>query len=182
MESDAAIHLQTLVLTLGVIVSAIAIVANQIHARKIADEQAKIRDKEAAKKVTVEFILKYEIHDPDFQRSWLEAIVYLSSLSADDVESIAEAWSNRTLKDGQIESLNYVVHWLNHLEVVASAIQSGALDKDTYANWRSYTLFEDWSRAFPLVVKMRERDRGSDDLFVAIEELANEFRTLRTKN
>lgn len=66
-----------------------------------------------------------------------------------------------------------MIDWLNHLAIVAVAIADGSLHEPTYGRWQGSNLRENWSLALPLVQAMRNTERGNDDLFEAVEWLAN---------
>lgn len=157
-----ATYVQTLVVFAGVAVSALAIYFQRESAKDLA-----------AKASAVEFILRYEVHNRAWWEARLNGIEYLKGLSENDRQRVAKAWSERELEGGDKAGVGNVVDWLNHLEVVAVAIADGSLHEPTYSRWQGTNLRENWNLAVPLVRAMRNTERGNDDLFEAIEWLAN---------
>lgn len=171
-----ATHVQTVAVLLGVAVSAIAILVQRRSASRLAAEQAAAHAETVARQAAVEFILRYEVHNPIWWEARLKAIEYLRTLSEEDRSRVAEAWSSRGLNDRDKEGLGNVVDWLNHLEIVAVAIDGKSLHRPTYARWQADALYENWTLASPLVCAMRKTKRGNDSLFEATQKLAESFK------
>ena len=157
-----ATYVQTLVVLTGVAVSALAIYFQRESAKNLA-----------AKAAAVEFILRYEVHNCAWWEARLNGIEYLKGLSDNERQRVAKAWSERDLDDQSKAGIGNVLDWLNHLEVVAVAIADGSLHEPTYSRWQGANLRENWNLALPLVQTMRNTERGNDDLFEAVEWLAN---------
>ena len=157
-----ATYVQTVVVFAGVTVSALAIYFQRKSAKDLA-----------AKASAVEFILRYEVHNRKWWKARLNGIEYLKGLSENERQRVAKAWSERKLDEKNKAGIGNVVDWLNHLEVVAVSIADGSLHEPTYSRWQGSNLRENWNLALPLVQAMRGTQRGSDDLFEAVEWLAN---------
>lgn len=161
-DPAVATYVQTLVVLAGVAISALAIYLQRKSARDLA-----------AKASAVEFILRYEVHNHSWWEARLNGIEYLEGLSENERQRVAKAWSERKLDEKSKAGIGYVIDWLNHLEIVAVAIADGSLHEPTYGRWQGSNLSENWSLALPLVQAMRNTERGNDDLFEAVEWLAN---------
>ena len=124
-----------------------------------------------SRRTTIELILRHEVHDDDWIEGRLKAIEYLRSLNANDYPRVALDWSNRTLPSNDKTGLGHVVDWLNHLELVAIALRSRALNRKIYLDWQGSALKENWGLALPLIHEMRQSPRGDDSLFEALDQL-----------
>ena len=176
-DADAvATYVQTLVVLAGVVVSAVAVIRDRRSADKRAADDAAARADVAARGAAVDFVLRYEVHNRRWWKARLKAIEYLATLSEQDRERVASAWSSRSLNEADKEGVGHVVDWLNHLELVAIAIESESLDRAIYARWQAESLYENWTLAFPLVQAMRETKRGNKSLFEAVQKLAETFK------
>ena len=125
-----------------------------------------------SKRAALDFILKYEVHDPEWTESRARAILFLKGLSPDQCDDLACHWSDRALGTTDLEAMGHVFAWLNHLEVMAIAVLNRSLHRETYLLWMGEDLQEQWRVASPMVLALRQTNRGSDDLYLKYQTLA----------
>ena len=91
--------IQTLVIAAGIVISAAMIVYQRKSADERAEEHTKAQVDANVKRLTVNFIAEFEIHNEAWSNARSEAIKFLRTLSENDRQRIASGWSNRHLDD-----------------------------------------------------------------------------------
>ena len=139
------------------LVLAAAAVLYQLHRRRVL----------AARRATLEFISKFEVHSSE----WSECCAAF------------KRWKDQDTPFGPVISPNSdsdrrdavrVLELLNHFELVAVGIEHKIIDSRLYKEWFRDTYVQYWRVARPLVEKLRS-ERKSSRLFIRFEQLAYDW-------
>lgn len=130
-------HLGELRLAVALLAAAVAFLAILSHRRT------------TARKSTLDFILKHELHDP----IWLDLRLKVRPILKDAGKwgAIVEAESTADKQD--------VLAWLNHHEIVAVGVKHRALDRNLYFDWLGSLYRADWELAHSFVRTLRDQER-----------------------
>ena len=132
-------HLGELRLAAALLAAAVAFLAILSHRRT------------TARKTTLDFILKHELHDP----IWLALRLKVRPILKDPAKwgAIVEAESTPDKQD--------VLAWLNHHEIVAVGVKHRALDGTLYFDWLGSLYRADWDLAHSFVRTLREHEEAT---------------------
>ena len=148
---DTAVWFQAWILLGGVVVA----LATLIHQRRTAAERAD-RDRDVvSKRTTLQFISTYEIHTgTDWARTINTALAVLENRDRWhpllSVPSIELSPRDRLTRH---ETLTF----LNHQELVAIGIRTGALDRDLYLQWAGSSYLSFWKRSSNAIAFLQEK-------------------------
>ena len=117
---------------------------------------------------TVDFVIKAETASPSFQCA-KRVFGQVSSGGPDALKALSSRES-----DEQISQLSEVTAYLNHCELVAVAIKSGALDETMYKMWNRSAYVLGWTRAHEYVADER-RNKNHETLWKNFEDLAKQW-------
>lgn len=119
----------------------------------------------SAKRATVDFITRSESGNPTF----IEARRVFGEISNKGPEALKSL-----KKNPDNTKLATVTMYLNHYEVVAIAVGSGALDEDMYKMWNRTVYVQTWKRAHEYIVDARNR-KNHPTLLEHFEALAKRW-------
>lgn len=156
------------------VVTAVCVVAGIVIAlyelkqqRKLTAKSLKHQHKLAARRATLDFISKFEVHN----RQWIELREKFALLRGQN--QLAEIANPRDEDRG--ETIR-IATFLNHFELVAVAIKHGILDEEIYKDWFRSAYIRAWEDAHSFVIELR-RTKDEDKLFAEFEKLAIEWKT-----
>lgn len=131
-------------ITLGNILTSVVVLLAAIVAWRV-------NQRIAARRATLDFILKSELSDGEWRRLRRRA---RELLSARDLEKIARS-SDGEYQEKRIELATY----LGHHEFVAAAIHNKTMDKKLYEAWNRTGYGSDWDKAKAYVFLRRSSSR-----------------------
>ena len=147
MENDSLVSLarmidiiNTVILLGGVIIACWAILSQRAT---------------SAKRAALDFVTKFDVHSsPEWSR-----IVKLALQAIDNRERWQPIVEHRTGSVIPTELANQkfaLFTWLNHMELIAAAVHTGALDRDFYLRWYGQAYKRYWNRARQCVFSYRD--------------------------
>lgn len=172
---DAALWLQSFVLAAGVVVAVLSIKNQRRSAservtvdRKLAAERTRTDRDIASKRASLDFISAYEIHTG---ADWAHTVsTALKVLDNRDRWLPLLSTPSAELADAERLVRHRTLTFLNHFELVAIGIRSGALDKQLYLDWFGPSYKAYWARSSNAVAFLR--DNGHPDAFREFSDLA----------
>ena len=122
----------------------------------------------ASRRAALDFITRYEIHDPSWPDTTKKAMRVLEN---------RELWGHlftgrvpQGLNDEELELRRATLSYLNHNELVAIAVSKGALDRDIYVEWFGPAYRNYWERSQSAIMHIREKI--DPEAFVHFEKFA----------
>ena len=146
----------------------------------------------AAKRATLDFISKYEVHDRIGWRSTKNsghcraAIAIASARSGKSLVNPTEEEQNENdpqkkekFRAEREQNVTLIFMILNHFELVSLAIYQGIIAKKFYKKWYCGIYIRFWDDIKLFVDELRKQE--NEDFFIQFEELAEEWKTEEAK-
>lgn len=125
----------------------------------------------SAKRAALDFVAQFEVHPgPEWPN-----IVMLAIEAIDNRKIWGPLVTHEPGSDGlseeQVKQKFALMSWLNHMEFIATAIHTGALDRDFYLTWYGKAYKKYWNRSSECIRAYRA-SRSNSSAFVEFEKLA----------
>lgn len=126
----------------------------------------------SAKRAAVDFILAMEANAPltDARRSFARA----SNKGPQHLKNLLVLVSEDTAQESDWQEYGGVIKYLNHCELVAVSVSTGAIDETIYKKFNQSAYIQAWYRAQEFIEEARTR-KNQDTMFEHFEVLAKKW-------